>query len=153
MMPHDRRHRAGTHTIHLGLLLKAEIESRVMEASGILLADHEALASLEEEGGSLRMSDIADRLILTRGGVTKLVDRLEGAGYVARSPFPSDRRVVMVAMTPRGRGVLGRSRAAFDDSLQDLWSRHLSEHEAAVMLEVIDRIRAALNHTRAAGGA
>ncbi len=149
----DHRREAGTHTIHLGLLLKAEIEGRMSETTGILLADHEALASLEQEGGALRMSDIADRLVLTRGGVTKLVDRLEEAGYVARGPSPSDRRLVMVALTARGRSAVRRSQAVFDEALHDLWGRHLSEQEAGAVLEVVDRIRTALDHTRAAGGA
>ncbi len=143
-----RRHQAGTNTIHLGLLLKAEIEHRVGEASGMLLADHEALANLAEHGGALRMSEIADRLILTRGGVTKLVDRLEEAGYVERRSSPSDRRVVLVAMTAEGREALQGSRAAFDAALHDLWSRHLSEEEAATLLPIIDRIRAALQPTQ-----
>ncbi|MGD2052334.1 MAG: MarR family transcriptional regulator [Acidimicrobiia bacterium] len=148
MGSHDRRHQAGVDTIHLGLVLKAEIEHRVGEASGMLLADHEALANLAEHGGALRMSEIADRLILTRGGVTKLVDRLEEVGYVERRPSPSDRRVVLVAMTPEGREALRGSQAAFDAALHDLWGRHLTDEEAATVLPIIDRIRAAMHPTQ-----
>jgi DNA-binding MarR family transcriptional regulator len=147
----NHRRESGTNTIHLGLLLKAEIESRMVEATGILLADHEALVSLENEGGALRMSEIADRLVLTRGGVTKLVDRLEAAGYVVRNPSSFDRRVITVEITPPGRSAIEGSRAVFDAALHDLWGRHISEEEAEAVLEVVDRIRAALDRSRAAG--
>ena len=60
--------RAATHTLHSSLILKASLEERLQEQTGLLLADNEALLNLSVEGSMLRMSEIARRLILTRVG-------------------------------------------------------------------------------------
>jgi DNA-binding MarR family transcriptional regulator len=61
--------------------------------------------------GSLSPKQLADALDLTTGTVTALLDRLERAGLVARTPHPRDRRMLKIALTPSGRerldGVLG----------------------------------------------
>lgn len=53
----------------------------------------------------LRLSDIGERLLVTGGNVTGIVDHLESAGLVERLPLEEDRRVVLARMTPRGREV------------------------------------------------
>ena len=58
----------------------------LQEETGLLLADHEALLNLIVAESPLRMSDIAQLLTLSRGGTTKVIDRLEAMGYVARTP-------------------------------------------------------------------
>jgi DNA-binding MarR family transcriptional regulator len=54
----------------------------------------------------LRMSELADRLLLSRSGATRLVDRLESAGYVARASCATDRRGLWAHLTDAGRGRL-----------------------------------------------
>ena len=88
---------AATHTLHTSLLLKAKMEERLQEETGLLLADNEALLNLSKQ--PLRMSDIAHKLILSRGGTTKVIDRLEDLGYVARTPDPEDRRSTVATIT------------------------------------------------------
>jgi DNA-binding MarR family transcriptional regulator len=48
------------------------------------------------------MSELAERLLLSRSGATRLIDRLEASGYVARRPDPADRRAKRVVLTPNG---------------------------------------------------
>ncbi len=130
--------RAATHTLHTSLLLKGMLEDSLIERAGLLFADNEALLHLAEE--SLSMSEIADRLILSRGGTTKVVDRLEEMGYVTRRPNTEDRRATVVEITDAGRQARARARVVIDAELEDMWARHISDEEAKVLIEVADRV-------------
>jgi DNA-binding MarR family transcriptional regulator len=62
--------------------------------------DLDALEHLEADG-PLTQRDLGDRLCLTSGAVTMLVDRLEHAGWVRRRPHPDDRRYTLIELTPK----------------------------------------------------
>ena len=64
-----------------------------------------------------RVADIADALSITVGGVSKLVDRIESAGWCERAPNPNDARSSVLALTPVGRRVLEAANASFVDEL------------------------------------
>jgi DNA-binding MarR family transcriptional regulator len=135
--------RAATHTLHTSILLKSVLEERLVQEVGILLADNEALLNVAHAAAPLRMSDIAERLVLSRGGTTKVIDRLEELGFVSRQADPEDRRAVVVEITPEGREVLARARTVIDASLSEVWAATLSDDEAKVVIEVMDRVIAA----------
>lgn len=142
-MGHDAQplwRQAASHTLHTSILLKAKLEDRLQTAEGLLLADHEALLNIEHFGEPLRMSDIAHRLVLSRGGTTKVIDRLEELGYVSRSPDPDDRRATTVGLTPAGRDALERARLVIDAGLEEIWSTHLTDDESTVLIEVMERV-------------
>ncbi len=67
------------------------------------------------KAGSITMSDLTDRVGVTRGAMTGLVDRLQEAGLVTRRHCETDRRVTFLDLTPRGHEVL--------DAVQDAWRR------------------------------
>ncbi len=134
---------AATHTLHTSILLKSVLEERLVQELGILLADNEALLNVAHAAAPLRMSDIAERLVLSRGGTTKVIDRLEELGFVSRQADPEDRRAVVVEITPEGRGVLARARTVIDASLSEMWAATLSDDEAKVVIDVMDRVIAA----------
>ncbi|MEM9040777.1 MAG: MarR family transcriptional regulator [Actinomycetota bacterium] len=81
----------------LGAAMDA-FERAASRALGINRSDLHALNALEH--GPLSHGDLAERLGLTSGTVTTLVDRLAAAGYVERRPDPNDRRRSEVALTP-----------------------------------------------------
>ena len=137
--------RAATHTLHTSLLLKMLLEERLQEAEGLLLADNEALLNSGHADEPLRMSDIAHRLVLSRGGTTKVIDRLEGMGYVSRRPDTEDRRATVVELTRAGRNAAKRARAVINAGLEEIWSAHLTDDESTVLIDVMDRVLAA-NH-------
>ncbi len=62
------------------------------------------LAEAGPEG--LKLTDISEKLVVTCGNITGLMDRLEELGYVVREPHPSDRRVVLAKLTPQARTLL-----------------------------------------------
>jgi len=131
---------AATHMLHAVFQMKATIESRVQEQAGLLLADNEALLNLSHADKALRMTDLAKCLILSKGGTTKVVDRLEAIGLVQRLQDPSDRRALLVEITPEGREMLTVIRPIVDEAIRDYWGQHLNDDEASVVLGVADRI-------------
>ena len=85
----------------------------------------------------LRMNELAAQLSVSRGGLTKLVDRLEGAGLIGRQACPKDRRGYHAALLPTGADMLGKMWPVYEAELE----RHLG---AAWSDEEADTIRVAL---------
>jgi DNA-binding MarR family transcriptional regulator len=84
-----------------------ELERELQDEQDLSLADYDVLYQLAvAEQHRLRMSELADRLLLSRSGATRLVDRLESAGYVARASCATDRRGLWAHLTDAGRGRL-----------------------------------------------
>lgn len=131
---------AATHTLHASLLLKAALEQRLSEETGMLLADNEALLNVGHAEEPLRMSDIANRLVLSPGGATKVIDRLEEMGYVTRSPDPTDRRATTLQITDAGRAAMLRNREIIDDGLRAVWADHVTDEEAQLIVDVMNRV-------------
>ena len=107
-----RRERPDLDTSPIGVIgrisrLSREIE-RLLEpvyaASGLEPGWYDVLATLRRTGPPyrLRPTDFAATLMLTSSGTTKRLDRLEAAGYITREPDPSDRRGVLITLTPEG---------------------------------------------------
>ena len=92
-----------TRLTRVGLLVDA-FQHRCLDEFGLLFIDHSVLRVLELIGEPYQMSpsELADILLRSSGGMTQILDRLERAGLVARTPDPADRRKVMVALTPKG---------------------------------------------------
>ena len=130
---------SATATLHAALVLKNMIEDRLLEAESLLLADNEALLNLHHNADPPRMSDIAERLILSRGGTTKVIDRLEAMGYAQRRPDANDRRATVVAITPEGEETLVRARKVIDDCLEEVWAKHIDPTEADTVIAVMTR--------------
>jgi DNA-binding MarR family transcriptional regulator len=78
--------------------LEAELESE----TGMSLADYDVLVTLARAGRTLRMSDLADRVVLSRSGMTRRIDRLEAVGLVERRECATDRRGAFAHLTDAG---------------------------------------------------
>jgi DNA-binding MarR family transcriptional regulator len=83
----------------------------ICRAAGITVSELDALEHLELDG-PLTQRELGERLLLSSGGVTVLVDRLERGGWVRRRPHPTDRRAVVVEPAP---GALARAPKALAD--------------------------------------
>jgi DNA-binding MarR family transcriptional regulator len=106
------------------------VERDVENATGLPLASFEVLANLHfEEGERLRMSELADNLLLSRGGATRLVARLEEAGLVTREIPPTDRRATYAVLTEKGRTTLQEGMPALKESTERHFSDHLNKGE------------------------
>ncbi|MFL5871145.1 MAG: MarR family winged helix-turn-helix transcriptional regulator, partial [Solirubrobacterales bacterium] len=73
--------------------LVARLDAELERDHGLPLTSYEVLMYLADSGkGKLRMGELADRLLLSRSGITRLVDRLERQGLVERQPCEDDGR-------------------------------------------------------------
>lgn len=122
--------------------LQRELERSLRSDSGLSLAWFEVMLRLgRSPHHELMMSELADQLAITSGGVTRLVDRLIEAGYVERMACPEDRRVHWARLTKDGRAKLDSATRTHLDELQSRYFDRLSPDELDIITEVMDRLR------------
>jgi DNA-binding MarR family transcriptional regulator len=110
------------------------LEGELEERHNLPLASYDVLVQLAEApGGALRMSELADAVLLSRSGLTRLVDRLVKEGLVERRSCPSDLRGTLAVLTPAG---LNRLRAASGTHLRGV-ARHVLTHYSPAELEIL----------------
>jgi DNA-binding MarR family transcriptional regulator len=91
--------------------------------------------------GPPRMSELAEWLTLSRGGITKLVDRLTEAGYLERLACAEDRRSFQAELTPAGEKMLEEMRTVYDAELER-YLRMLSANEAELVAAALEKVTA-----------
>ena len=92
-------------------LLWRELEAGLERGHGISLGAYDVLVLLDESPGRrLRMSELAEAVLMSSGGFTRLADRLCAEGLVARERLRSDGRGFELVLTPTGRELLDRAR-------------------------------------------
>jgi len=87
-----------------------------------------------------RMHELARVVLLSKSGLTRLVDRIEEAGLVSRTAVPGDRRSLYVQLTPAGRRLQARARPLVQRSVADHFARHLTDEELAMLHDALGRI-------------
>ncbi len=93
--------------IEVGSLLQHAVDQQLREEGGLSYTQFQILAVLGERAeGRERMTDVADRLVHSRSGLTYQVGQLADAGLVVKAPSPEDERSVVVSLTKEGRAVL-----------------------------------------------
>lgn len=107
---HDPRLRAWTAFLRAHARVVRSLEEELQGEAGMALTDYDVLAQLAgAPGARLRMSELADRVLLSRSGVTRLVDRLVAAGLVERASCDDDRRGQWAHLTDAGVDRLRRA--------------------------------------------
>jgi DNA-binding MarR family transcriptional regulator len=105
------------------------------------LSSYEVLLYLNDaEGGRMRMRDLAASVILSRSGLTRLADRLEREGLIARESCPSDARGSYAVITAAGTDKLAAARATHLAGVRSLFLQHFSDDELDVLGEAWDRV-------------
>jgi DNA-binding MarR family transcriptional regulator len=117
------------------------LEHELLTEQDIPLASYDVLLQLAEAPGNhLRMTDLADRVLLSRSGLTRLVDRLEKDGLVTRASCPGDARGTNAVLTEAGRD---RLRAAAPTHLRGV-AEHVTDRLTADELEQLKGLMAKL---------
>src|SRR5437763_7128421 len=130
-------------------LLTKMLDDEMEAAVGIPLLWYGVLLHLGRSPGGFRpMSELVAATAFTSGGVTRLVDRIEQAGYVERRPCPNDRRVTYVGLTERGQKLLERASAVHVRGIQE----HLVDVLDAAEVAQLDAILAKVVQRGAAAG-
>jgi DNA-binding MarR family transcriptional regulator len=124
----------------------AAIAGRLQEALAAAefppLPWYEVLATVSEAPEErMKMGDLAEALVITRGGLTKLVDRLVKAGLLERTFCETDRRVSYATLLPAGRDLLDEMRPVVVAELEAAFAAKLSAGEADALRETLERVR------------
>ncbi len=122
---------------HVIRLLEAELEAE----KALPLTWYDVLVHLEEaQGHRLRMTDLAERVLLSKSGLTRLVDRMCDFGLVSRSPDDRDRRGRWVNLEPAGLARLHDAAPVHLRGVDAYFASLLTESEAEALAVVLRRI-------------
>lgn len=103
----DPRLRAWIAFLRAHAAVTRRLEAELQAERGLSLADYDALVQLAiADGRRLRMSELADQVVLSRSGVSRLVDRLAARGLAVRRACPTDARGSWAELTPDGLDLL-----------------------------------------------
>lgn len=117
----------------------AALDERLRAELGIPLTWYEALVEIAFAGGTMQMNQFAEETTLTKSGATRFVDRLEQAGLVSRASCPTDRRVLYLGLTEEGRRLQQAADPHVLEVIDETFGSHLSDDEAVVMKDALDR--------------
>lgn len=123
--------------------LAKELASALEAHASLPLAWFEALLQLRfSDDGRLRMSQMANAIVHSTGGTTRLIDRLEEAGYTRREHCPSDRRSIFVAITDQGNAKLDDALKVHLAFLDETIGTRLSDEELGTLTSLLEKLNA-----------
>lgn len=122
-------------------MLLERINGRLAKADLLPLEWYDVLLVLDKAPEQrLRMSELADKVLLSRSGSTRLADKLEAAGLLRREVCPSDRRGAFAVLTDEGKAALARTWPEYAQGIAEHFAQHLSKTEAQTLTKWLKRI-------------
>lgn len=120
--------------------LMRQLETDLETQTGLALADFDVLAQLAIAGGSLRMTELADRALISRSGMTRRVTRLVHERMVRRANADTDARGVVVQLTKTGLDRLSLAAPVHIHGVSDLFLTKLDDQELAVLESALGKV-------------
>ena len=118
-----------------------ELSAQLQREHGLTLNDYEVLLHLSyADGGMLRRVDLAERVLLTASGITRLLEGLERCGYVSKETCASDARVSYAKLTGDGRTKLRAAGVTHLRGIDELFIGRYSGSELATLAELLARL-------------
>ena len=121
--------------------LMRQLETDLEAKTGLALADFDVLAQLAGAGGSLRMTELARRALISRSGMTRRVARLVREGLVRRANADADARGVVVTLTDAGLRRLTDTVPVHVRGVSELFVAQLDDEELAVLERALAKVR------------
>ncbi len=125
-----RAHAAATRSLSAGLLAE----------HGLSINDYEALLQLADNPAGLRRVDLAEKLLLTASGVTRLLEGLEAAGLVAKRSCETDARVTYAVLTDDGLRRFEQAKASHVRAVRTLFGERLDDDELRTLADLLGRL-------------
>src|SRR5213596_1903644 len=121
--------------------LVTELDEELTERHGLPLSSYDVLVQLDEApDGRLRMSSLAEAVLLSRSGLSRLVTRLESQGLIERTECPSDARGAFAGITDKGRERLEEARATHRAGVRRRFLDRLGEREQRQLARAWNRL-------------
>ena len=137
----EPQHQAWYQMLRAHAKVNRRIEKSLQRAGHIPIPWYDVLVSLEKAPDHrLRMSELADEMVTSRSGLTRIVDRLEEAGYLRREACPGDRRGSYAVLTEAGAQARLQAWPAMSSVIREFFVSHLSDEEAKIIADALRRI-------------
>jgi DNA-binding MarR family transcriptional regulator len=118
-----------------------ELSAQLQREHGLTLNDYEVLLHLSHaDGGRMRRVDLAQQILLTASGITRLLEGLERAGYVAKETCASDARVSYAKVTDEGLEKLRSAATTHLRGIDELFLSRYSGSELTALAELLGRL-------------
>jgi DNA-binding MarR family transcriptional regulator len=124
---------------HAGVM--RELERELLAETGMPIGWYDVLLQLAEAPQRrLRMAELADRVLLSRSGLTRLIDRLQAEGLVRREPSPDDARGTYTVLTQEGFDRLRRAAPVHLAGIREHWLARFSDEELRLLGGLLARL-------------
>ena len=110
------------------------------QVSGLTMPRYDVLMQLESAGGRLGLSDLAEAVVLSPSGLSKLLDRMSESGLVTREPDAADARSTFAMITPHGRATVRKARKGHHSFLQQTFGDALDTRDLDNLVKIMARI-------------
>jgi DNA-binding MarR family transcriptional regulator len=120
--------------------LVRRLDSDLQAKTGSGLNDFDVLAQVGTAGGSIRMTELAERVYSSRSGMTRRVDKLVADGLLCRLPAGGDGRGVVVSLTDAGVDRLAELAPAHLEAVNELFAARLDDKELAAMARMLRKV-------------
>jgi DNA-binding MarR family transcriptional regulator len=120
--------------------LMRQLETQLEQQTGLALADYDVLAQLAIADGQLRMTELANRALISRSGMTRRVARLVDEGLVRRSEANTDGRGVVVVLTDAGVARLAETVPTHARGIAEYFVARLDDQELAVLESALNKV-------------
>ena len=121
--------------------LTRELDAELTREHDLPLSSYEVLLFLADaDNGRMRMAELADSVLLSRSGLTRLVDRLERQGLLKRERCESDARGLFAEITPKGRRLFDAARETHLDGVRERFLSHFSRDELRTLASLWQKV-------------
>ena len=138
--PSPERLRAWRLYFESALALVDVLDVELERDAGIPMRWYDTLVHLEDTPDGLRMNELAEQILYSKSGFTRVVDRLEEAGLVQRVRPESDRRSILVVLTDEGRNTMERARRHHRHGIEQHFSRQLSDTDIKALTRALEKL-------------
>ena len=123
--------------IESALALVDVLDTELQAAAGIPQRWYDVLIHLEESPDGIPMTELADQILYSKSGFTRVIDRMEEAGLVSRVRPPNDRRSILVTITDQGTTTMRDARRHHRDGIDRHFTRHLTNTDTKALTHAL----------------
>ena len=126
--------------VESALALVDMLDTELEQAAGIPQRWYDVLVHLEDSPEGIPMNELAERILYSKSGFTRVIDRMEEAGLVRRVRPEHDRRTILIVLTDKGTDTLERARRRHRDGIQRHFSQHLTNADIKALTRALEKI-------------
>jgi DNA-binding MarR family transcriptional regulator len=122
------------------LSLADVLDTELEQAVGIPQRWYDVLVHLEDYPDGVRMNELAEQILYSKSGFTRVVDRMEDEGLVQRVRPSDDRRSIFVTLTDKGTEKMKEARRHHRDSIERHFSQHLTDADVDALTAALEKV-------------